>query len=83
MTDRKPGRPKPDRLDGCTCGGIGTTGAHAAGCPWGRWRRSRDDYTADLGVDGAGWLRWRFAQLASWYPLDLGIVRALRRLAGR
>lgn len=28
-------RPRPIRLDGCTCGGIGDTGSHRAGCPWG------------------------------------------------
>jgi hypothetical protein len=31
-------RPTPDRLSGCTCGGIGDTGAHFRGCPWGRSR---------------------------------------------
>lgn len=31
---RKKPRPKPQRLDGCTCGGIGDTGSHARGCPW-------------------------------------------------
>ena len=27
-------RPVPQRLDGCTCGGIGDTGAHSHGCGW-------------------------------------------------
>ena len=27
-------RPAPILLDGCTCGGIGDTGSHRAGCPW-------------------------------------------------
>ncbi len=27
-------RPQPIPLDGCTCGGIGDTGSHRAGCPW-------------------------------------------------
>lgn len=27
-------RPKPVPLSGCTCGGIGDTGAHRPGCPW-------------------------------------------------
>jgi hypothetical protein len=30
------GRPVPVPLDGCTCGGIGDTGSHRPGCPWGR-----------------------------------------------
>jgi hypothetical protein len=29
-----PPRPTPIRLDGCTCGGIGDTGAHRPGCQW-------------------------------------------------
>lgn len=34
-TDPRPQlRPRPLPLDGCTCGGIGDTGAHRAGCPW-------------------------------------------------
>lgn len=33
-----PPQVKPDLLSGCTCGGIGTTGAHAVGCAWGRQR---------------------------------------------
>lgn len=40
---RPPDPPPPDppthvriipRLDGCTCGGIGSTGAHHRECPW-------------------------------------------------
>jgi hypothetical protein len=30
----RPARPVPQKLDGCTCGGIGDTGAHRQGCPW-------------------------------------------------
>lgn len=27
-------RPQPIRLDGCSCGGIGDTGAHRSSCQW-------------------------------------------------
>jgi hypothetical protein len=27
-------RPQPMPLDGCTCGGIGDSGSHRAGCAW-------------------------------------------------
>lgn len=34
-------RPAPIKLDGCTCGGIGSTGSHYASCPWSaRWAAS-------------------------------------------
>jgi hypothetical protein len=29
-------QPRLPRLMGCTCGGIGDTGSHSRGCPWGR-----------------------------------------------
>jgi hypothetical protein len=32
-------RPRPDRLSGCTCGGISDTGAHYPTCAWGRRTR--------------------------------------------
>jgi hypothetical protein len=46
------------RLSGCTCGGIGTTGAHRVGCPWGRTVRARttndEPPVNDATASGAG-----------------------------
>lgn len=34
VIDLTTGETRAQRLDGCSCGGIGNTGAHRRGCQW-------------------------------------------------